>query len=102
MAFNSVDSFKDEVRRLRRDLPHLIQRVMATFQGDEVLTDDLQHELVDCVQEDAFQVADWMKLAAEEGDELRKLSPAQAPTPLCGGAKRTKGRFLKASDNGTC
>jgi hypothetical protein len=72
---NRQDWFRDELRRLRRDLPHLIRKALAAFPGDEHLADDLRHELA-CLEEDAAGMAEWAGGAA---DELRRLFEAIGP-----------------------
>ncbi len=72
--------FADELRRLRRDLPHLNKQVMAAFHGDGPLAADLRHELA-CVAEDACQMADWLGPARAELQRLFEATCRADCTP---------------------
>jgi hypothetical protein len=69
---NGQEHFDDDVRRLRRDLPHLIQKALAAFRGDERGAADLKHEL-SCVQEDTSAMVQWVECTTAE---LRRLFAA--------------------------
>lgn len=77
------EPFREQVRLLRRDLPHLNQQVMAVFRGDERHTAKLQHVL-DGVQEDAFNLADW---AGRISVEIQKLHRALGESDADAGAR---------------
>ena len=76
-SLNGLHEPQNEIRRLRRDLPHLNQQVMAVFAGDERLADDLRQELT-CVEDAGCQMADWVILTQKE---LRELLAAGRTDP---------------------
>ena len=69
---NDPNSFPDEMRRLRRDLPFLLKKILSAFRGSEALADELRHALT-CLEEDTCEIADWVMNSAEE---LRQLQHA--------------------------
>jgi hypothetical protein len=73
----SLQEPQDAIRRLRRDLPHLNNQVLAVFNGDPLLTADLRHEL-ESVAQDSFRMADW---AASTQYELRVLFDTDLANP---------------------
>jgi hypothetical protein len=70
-AFNRLDSFKSEMKSLRRDLPLLMGRVQWAFRGDKLLKAALKRELK-YLRTDAFRAARWIALTVKESDELQK------------------------------
>jgi hypothetical protein len=74
-ALDRPDQFGDELRRLRRDLPHLAGKVAAALGCHDQLAGDLKHEL-DCVQEDVSELSEWLDGASAE---LRRLFAAVGP-----------------------
>jgi hypothetical protein len=78
-VLNGQDSL-DEIRRNRRDLPHLNKQVMASFDGDASLAADLQHHL-DCLKEDAESLADWIGPVWEETQRLYNSIGTTEDTP---------------------
>jgi hypothetical protein len=69
-VLNNLAAFGDDLRRLRRDLPHLNSQVMTAFRGSEPLAADLRHELR-CLEQDAVEMADWAAKVADELDQMR-------------------------------
>src|SRR5262249_53236622 len=75
--------FLDEIRRLRRDLPHQIKQAMAAFVGGGAPAADLQHEL-GCLREVTDAIAGWIgpqqeKLQRLFAASLKGDDPAGAP-----------------------
>ncbi len=69
---SNVDSENglNEIRRLRRDLPLLVQQAMASLHGgDEMQIVELQHRL-SAIKEDAERLADWI---GPTWDEMQKI-----------------------------
>ena len=65
----SLSTFPDDLRRLRRDLPHLVEEAIAAFPGRQQSVANLNHNLR-CVLEDADGMAKW---ADSTSVELAKL-----------------------------
>ena len=84
--------YRDELRRLGRDLPHLIAKAIAAFHGDERSALDLKHEL-GCVEEEAVMMAEWAKNAA---DELQRLRVAVGTGDVSGSANLRYGQASHA------
>src|SRR5262249_35834091 len=75
------EHFWYELRRLHRDLPHLIAKAMTALRDYEQFAPDLKHEL-ECVQQDAFEMSTWAKNSADELQKLFAASSAVAEASL--------------------
>jgi nucleoside phosphorylase len=62
---NGQHQFRDELRRLRRDLPHLTDKAMAILPAEEPVVSDLKHELR-CVLEDTDALGKWLEPTSDE------------------------------------
>lgn len=75
---NYDDSWRQEFRFLRDDLPYLIEKVAAAFPGDQHHTNDLK-PLLSRLKEDALGMAAWAVRARDELHEsFKACTPATA------------------------